>query len=230
MIIAVHQPNYIPWLGLFDKINKSDKFVCLDTVKRSRGDYLNRNIVPSNSSYAWLTVPLKTNGSLGTPIKDIQIVEQQRWKEKHLKTIKHAYSKSPYFNEFYQPLEEILFSEESSIANLNIKIIEFGMSAFQINKEILRASTLNLNTSKSDLILEICQKISATTHIFGALGRDYVDLNSFAKHGIKVVFQDFNCPQYRAGENFKPNWSFLDALFISKEYMVDYFSRNGNIV
>ena len=36
MIIAVHQPQYLPWLGYFDKMARSDLFVFLDNVQYNK--------------------------------------------------------------------------------------------------------------------------------------------------------------------------------------------------
>jgi hypothetical protein len=36
MTVAIHQPNYIPWLGFFHKMKNSDIFVLLDNVKHSK--------------------------------------------------------------------------------------------------------------------------------------------------------------------------------------------------
>ena len=47
MLVACHQPNFLPWLGFFAKLARSDRFVLLDDVqfpRTSRGTYTNRQI------------------------------------------------------------------------------------------------------------------------------------------------------------------------------------------
>ena len=36
MIITIHQPEHLPWLGLFNKMAKAEKYVVLDSVQYER--------------------------------------------------------------------------------------------------------------------------------------------------------------------------------------------------
>ncbi|MDD5348183.1 MAG: WbqC family protein, partial [Candidatus Omnitrophica bacterium] len=56
MIVSVHQPQYLPWLGFFDKIARSDCFVFLDTVQYKEREFQNRNKIRTADGWMWLTV------------------------------------------------------------------------------------------------------------------------------------------------------------------------------
>ena len=32
MVVGIHQPNYFPWMGYFDKMDNADVFILLDDV------------------------------------------------------------------------------------------------------------------------------------------------------------------------------------------------------
>ena len=58
MRITILQPSYLPWLGYFEQMSRSDKFVLLDDVQYTRRDWRNRNRVRVKKGWAWLTVPV----------------------------------------------------------------------------------------------------------------------------------------------------------------------------
>ena len=111
MIISIHQPAYLPWLGYFDKIIHSDVFVYLDTVQLEKNSYSYRNKIRTPQGSTWLTIPLKMRGHTSSTIKDVLIDNSQQWKKKHLKCIYYNYKKSPYFDELYSKLE-VLYEDE----------------------------------------------------------------------------------------------------------------------
>ena len=52
MILTGHQPTYLPWLGLFNKISNSDYFILFDTVQYLPKEWMNRNKLKSpNGSF-----------------------------------------------------------------------------------------------------------------------------------------------------------------------------------
>ena len=59
MILTAHQPTYLPWLGLFNKISYSDVFVFFDTVQYLPKEWMNRNYIRSKDEKILLTVPVK---------------------------------------------------------------------------------------------------------------------------------------------------------------------------
>ena len=74
MIVGIHQPEYLPWLGFFDKISQSDIFVMLDNVQYEKNYFQNRNRIRIQSGWAWLTVPVMTKKRSSQLIKDVRIV------------------------------------------------------------------------------------------------------------------------------------------------------------
>ena len=109
MIVSIHQPNFIPWIGFFDKINRSDQFVLLTSSKRSKSDnYLVRTKILNHSNPQYLSIPL---GSHEIAINKLIMPDDDKWKTKALNIINSSYKKTNFFHEVFSDFETLLFSE-----------------------------------------------------------------------------------------------------------------------
>ena len=97
MIVSIHQPQYLPWLGYFDKIERSDAFVFLDNVQFKKNEWQNRNKVKTDQRWQWLTIPVIHK--FGQKINEVKINNTVRWGKKHLTALLNHYSKAPFFKE-----------------------------------------------------------------------------------------------------------------------------------
>ena len=97
-IIVIHQPDFIPWIGFFDRLIKSDIFVVLDNVQYIRQGWHHRDKIKTASGSMWLTVPVKKKGRYEQLINEVEIDYSQNWQSKHLKTIHHNYGHAKYFS------------------------------------------------------------------------------------------------------------------------------------
>ena len=216
MIVAIHQPNYIPWIGLFEKIYLSDIFVFYDNVQMPKNKSLvSRNKILSNNKSIWLTVPIEKKGFKS--IANAKISDTL-WQKKHLNTIHHAYRKHHYYNEVYKELTSIFIDTNYSyIADLNIKIINLILKLLEINKvKIYRASELNLQKEGADSIYEILEMLGAKTYLSGkgAGTERHMDYNKYEKMNIDVKYCITNInhyyPNHKDGDEIL---SILDLLF-----------------
>jgi hypothetical protein len=215
MIITIHQPEHLIWLGLVDKISKADTFVILDNVQFTKNNVQNRNKIRTSKDWTWLTVPVKKH-SLSTLIKDIEIANESDWRGRHLELIRSNYAKSDHFSGYYPELEKIILSDYQFLSKLNIGLINFFLKSFEIQPQIVLASDMDLpeNNVKGGIVLEICKLLKADTYISGAGGKHYLDVSLFEKDNIKVIFQEFEHPVYKQQyEPFIPFMSSIDLLF-----------------
>src|SRR4030042_1735816 len=60
MIVAIHQPNYLPWIGYFYKMMIADCFVLFDNAQFSKGSVINRNKIKGPAGAQYITVPVRT--------------------------------------------------------------------------------------------------------------------------------------------------------------------------
>ncbi len=214
MIITIHQPEHLPWLGFFNKLSKADKFVILDSVQFEKNYFQNRNKIMVAGNAQWIGIPVLSEGHMSGTIATTKIAKQTnpKWRQKYMQTIKINYAKHPFFNEVFPILEEALSVDEDNMCEINIAIIKGFSKALGFNPEFIRSSELSVSGMKSDLILDICKEVGAATYIAGPSGRDYLDMKSFADEGIEVVFNDFNHPKYpqRKATEFIPYLSALD--------------------
>jgi hypothetical protein len=194
MIITIHQPEHLIWLGLIDKISRADIFVVFDIAPFRKNYFQNRNKIKTQNSWTWLTVPIKKH-PLKIKITDIEIsYNGQDWTEHYLGLIKANYSKAKYFNKYFPELEQIILKKHKYLADLNFELIEFILKHFKVKTKIIKASELKLPEVKggSEVVLEICKTLSADTYLSGISGKDYLDLSAFKSSGIKVKFQEFD--------------------------------------
>lgn len=232
MIITIHQPEHLPWIGFFNKMSMADVYVILDDVQYEKSNYQSRNRIMGTNGPQWINVPVKSKGALNTLIKDIEIAEQTNpnWRKKYLNTLYLSYRKYPYFDKHFAFFEELLKGSTKRLYDINEKIIFYFADILNIHPQFVRSSELTKEGKKSDLVLSICKTLEAQTYISGAGGRHYMDLGKFEEAGIDVIFQEYEHPVYmqHTNHNFEPYLSVLDLLMnVSDEEARDivYCSR-----
>ena len=217
MIVSISQPAYLPWLGYFDRLSKSDIHIVMDHVvmdKNSKTKFTNRNKIRTPNSWSWLTVPiLSKNNPKDIPINDLKIDNTSSWSNAHFKSIKFNYSNAKYFSDYENFFEEVYQNKWNNLMSLLKFTNDHLINFLGIKNEIITSSSLKPISSKSDLILELCQKVDAHEYISGPFGRDYLDLKSFENAGIKIHFHDYSHPVYdQKFKGFEPNMSIIDLL------------------
>lgn len=215
-VCAIHQPNFMPWLGYFYKIAKSDVFVILDTVDIEVGTanaITNRTRIKTVAGVQWITIPIKKGDS--KLIKDIAIDNTKRWRETILKTLLFQYKKSQNFNEFYPFVEDLLNYQTDSLSEFNVHIIESISRFMGIKTNIVIASEMkDLSNDRNMRLIDICRQNGCETYLSGNGGRKYHDEQLFAENGINVKYTDFIHPEYKQlhGE-FVQGLSAMDYIF-----------------
>lgn len=211
-IITIHQPYYLPYLGFFDKMARSDTFVILDDVQVQKNSFLNRNKIKTSNGPIWLTIP--TKGHLNQKINQVTIDDSKNWRSDHLKSIYFNYKKTKNFYKIYPKLEKIYQNKESKLAKFNFLTIDFLASELKLKPKYYFSSDLKLIGTGGMLLLEITKKLKAHKYLSGEMGKDYLQIEQFEHEGVNVEFQIFRAkPYYQLWGEFIPNLSALDYLF-----------------
>ena len=224
MIYSVHQPQYLPWLGFFDKIDKSDAFVFLDDVQYKHREFQNRNKIRTKDGWMWLSVPVLYER--GEKAKDVRIDNARDWKKGHLKSLKAWYSNAPFFDKYAPFFESCYKREWDRLCDLNVFMINFLIESFGIKKTIYFESDLKVEGVKTERIVNIGKVLKADTYISGQGGKDYLEEEKFKQSGIELRYQDFMHPIYRqqflqGNKNFLPCLSAVDLLFNEGQNSLD---------
>jgi len=214
MLVAIHQPEHLPWIGFFEKMLRADLFVLLDDVQFSKGDFQNRNRIKGAGGAQWLTVPVIQR--FPQKINEV-LVAGDNWQSKHWKTLVSCYARAAHF-ETAAPLFEDLYRRSwTRLADLNVAGIELLAHALGIETRCVRASELKVSGKKSELVLDICKTVGASGYYSGRTGSTYLDREAFQRAGVEIVVQNFNHPVYEQlfikERGFVPNLSALDLVF-----------------
>ena len=226
-ICSIHQPSYWPYLGLFDKVARSDIFVFLDDVQFVKNEFKNRNKLFTNSMKSsdparvdWLTLPVR-HGSMLQTIRDTQLVNLGPTLRKHLATVSQAYGQLPGFRGLKSELEHLyssLAGEGLSLADVNAATTRFALQKLGIGTEIFGMSSAILEKSDdpTQRLIDICKHVGADTYLAGAGGTEYMQVQEFERQGITLLWQawhPFAYPQAHSPAAFVPYLCCLDLLF-----------------
>jgi len=211
-IVTIHQPGYLPWLGFFDKMARSDIFVLLDDVQFEKNYFDNRNKIKTSQGWAWLTVPVKYR--FGQKLNEVEINNEEKWKEKHYKSLLLNYKKSPHFSDYVSFFQKIYEKKWQKLIDLNIALIKYLAKELGFKTKLIRSSELNCQGEKTERLLNICRKLKTDVYLSGKFGKNYLDEEAFRKNNIKVIYQDFQHPVYpQLYGNFIPELSIVDLIF-----------------
>lgn len=219
MILAAHQPHYLPWLGYLDKIRRADKFLIVDHVQFERRNFQNRTRIPAAATpegWRWLTVPVVQN-SREERILDKMLADDPHWRRKHVLALEQIYHRAPHYRLYAPALRSILESKWDRLVDLNIALLKFFLEAFEIRTPLSFTSEMGpIPGQKSEFVLNMCRMAGATVYLSGeGACRRYLDEAVFRAAGVEIQWQGFKHPEYARGpgEGPLPGITALDLLF-----------------
>ncbi|MBN1232131.1 MAG: WbqC family protein [Candidatus Coatesbacteria bacterium] len=208
--VTIHQPNFLPWIGYFEKIDMVDLFIILDDVQYKKNDFINRNRIRQKNSIIWLTVPVHFH--FPEEINKVLIAENEEWIEKITKTINLLYRGRPFFNDYFPEFESIMLGKWKFLCDLNIELINWFCRCLEIKTEFAKASKFNIKEQKTERLLKLLEATQATDYFCGQGARNYLKKERF--DAIKLHWQEFKHPVYDQGLTpFISHLSAVDILF-----------------
>jgi hypothetical protein len=214
----MHQPNFFPWLGFFDKIANADVFVLMDNVqfpRTSTGTWVNRVKVLVAGHEHWATAPVVRAGAGVQRIADVELDDATPWRAKLLRTIRSSYGRAPHFDMVFPVIEESLARPTRMLAELNVATITAIAERLGLDSgHFVRGTSLEATGQATDLLVSMAQAVHATAYLCGGGARGYQEDAKFTRSGIELIYQQFTHPQFRqvGSATFVPGLSIIDAL------------------
>lgn len=214
-VVVIHQPDFIPYLGFFDRLLKADIYVVFDNVQyvRSSRGWTSRDKIKTRNGEKWISVSTQ-KAPRDTAINQILLSEDERWRKDNLNLIMENYKKSSYYDEIMPYIEQLYQFRAERMMDFNLESIKLLMRLFNIEIEIVMASDLNPEGKSNELIIDIMKRLGCRKYLSGVGARDYYKAELYEDAGIEVIWQDFKHPIYpqQFGE-FIPYLSSIDLLF-----------------
>jgi hypothetical protein len=192
--VAIHQPEYFPWLGLLDKARRADVFVILDDVQFDRSSLQHRAKIAGPNGVSWLTIPYVHK--FPQRIDEMQFADP-RWATKHWKSLQAAYGRAPGWKAAAPRLEAFFTAAHPKVVDATVGSVLLLLEAFEVRPaRIVRSSELGVTGEKAELVYAICQALSATTYLSGRSGATYLDEAHMRGLGIGLDVQRFTVPDH----------------------------------
>ncbi len=216
-VVAIHQPNFLPWLGFFDKLARADVFVLLDSVqfpRTSKGTWINRVKLLVGGKPQWVTVPIVRSGGSERLIADVRIDDAQPWRKKVLRTIEMNYKRAASFDDAFPLVEELVGYDTDGLAAFNEHAIRRIADELGLDTEkIVRSSDLPADGQSTELLVSLTREAGGTAYMHGGDAYRYQEDELFAAAGLDLVDQAFQHPSYpQTAEEPVHGLSVVDAL------------------
>jgi hypothetical protein len=201
MIVAAHQPAYLPWLGYLAKIEKADVFVVMDDLQYEAQNFQNRNRIKVNNGAAWLTVPL-ARGSQADHILDKRIADQppgkEHWQRRTWRTLLLHYGRTAFWERYAPELEAVYTSSRwVRLLDLDLHLTSLLLRWLDIQRPLILASSLGLVGTKTDRIVDLCRRVGAKTYLSGSgASKGYLEVDKLEAAGVQVAWQAYAHPTY----------------------------------
>jgi len=213
---TIHQPNFFPWLGYFDKIARADIFIILDDVQfpKTGGTWSNRVKLHISGEERWVTAAIDRNYSGTRTICEMRFLVDNPWREKMLKSIESNYRRHPFFVETMTVIEPLLLNRESNIAVYNIQAITRIAQELGLDTSKFRCSSdFSAEGHSNELLCSLTTLSGCSTYMCGGGADGYQDDALFEQRGVKLQYQSFSHPRYpqQDQELCVPGLSVIDA-------------------
>ena len=216
-VVAIHQPNFFPWLGYFDKLARTDIFVLMDNVQfpKKGGSWSNRVQLIVSGQATWTTVPVVRSFHGTRMIRDIKINNSTPWREKLIKTVQMNYARAPFFDPVFSFFTNMVNNPTDSLVDYNREAIKAIAKSVDLDvSRLVIGSTMEVAGAATDLIINMTRAAGGTAYLAGGGAGGYQEDEKFAAAGIELIYQNFVHPVYPQCNTtvFVPGLSIIDAL------------------
>ena len=211
------QPYFLPYLGYFDLIRNTDRWIVFDTPQHIRHGWISRNrILHPTAGWQYILVPLQGH-SHKTAIRDILINDALPWRQRILGQLEHYRRRAPHFGRTFEFLRDGLDFQNTSLARLNVHLLQrvCGLLDIPFHPELFSEMSLDLGpiAHGGDWALRIAAALGADEYLNPSGGEALFDPAAFAGAGIRLAIRQPPCMEYRCrGYTFEPNLSIIDLL------------------
>lgn len=221
--VTINQALHLPYLGIFERMAKSDVFVFLDDVQFVKNDFYNRNRIKTEQGWQWITVPVKYR--FPQIQNEVEIDNMKNWREKNWRSIESSYEQAPFFSEYKDSFRDVYQEQKNIISDYNIDLTLYLAEKLGIKAKLVRSSELGVpkGIGATERLVEICKLFSATTYFSGKGGHNYLKEDKFSEANMQVIYQDFQHPTYpQLYGDFIPGLSIIDLLFNIGPKSIDF--------
>jgi hypothetical protein len=213
MIVAVHQPNYLPWCGFFAKMLHSDVFILLDDAQIPQGrSYVSRTRLRGGGTDRWYSVPVSSR--TGELINTVRMADPKSL-GKQLRGLEHDYRKAASFASVFPVIEAAFADPPERLAPFNERLIRAVADLLGIETRIVRASDQGVATTGDQRLVDLVRGVGGETYLSGQGGNNYQKPETFEAAGVTLDVRQYSPIAYEApGYSFIPGLSILDALLI----------------
>lgn len=216
-LVAIHQPNFLPWLGYFDKIRRADVFIVLDDAQfqKTGATWSNRVQLLIAGAPAWITMPIVRAYHGTRTISEMEIDDRSPWRDKLLRTIDLNYRRTPHFGTVYPWLASLVKLQTKSLVEYNLHAIRETLDAIGLtSKTLVLSSGLSVQTRATDRLIELVRAVGGDAYLAGGGAQGYQEDRLFGEAGLELVNQAFQHPVYRQHNSptFVPGLSIVDGL------------------
>ena len=214
MIVATHQPIFLPWPGFFFKASRADTLVLLDQVQFPLGrGWLTRNRLKCDKGELWLRVPVWKRGRGKQFIRAVELCQETDWQRKHLMSLRQQYAHAPYVDDYLPNIESAYERTHQRLIDLNVDLIDCLWDALGLRSKKVLQSELGITGSGTDLLVSVCRALSTDTYLSFQPVEKYLDIDKFSSNGIELDFARFHPPVYpQLWGDFRYNLSTLDLI------------------
>jgi hypothetical protein len=218
-ICAIHQPNFFPWCGFFDKIKKADIFIFLDEVAYPKsgsgsGSWCNRVKLLNSGQPSWYGMPIQKVSGVQL-INKVLFSNKEFQSSKFKKSLLHNYQKAPFYPEVMDQIQDLIDYPSPFLAEYNIHAITKIAHLLGLKTQFIRQSELSHTSHATELLIELIKQVGGSTYLCGGGTQGYQEDALFAEHGIQLRYQQYDPHQdvYKINQDTEVGLSILHFLF-----------------
>lgn len=210
------QPYFLPYIGYFQLIATTDKFVIYDNIKYTKKGWINRNRFLLNGKDVTFSIPLSKNSD-SLDVRDRHISPEYQ-RVKLTRQLQAAYRRAPQFDNVFPELTTIINYDSNNLFEYIRHSVERLCRLFCIETQFIISSHVPIDHSlkKQDKVLALCAWLGASQYINTIGGAELYSRERFQTAGVDLKFIKTKPIIYPQFSNiFIENLSVIDVLMFN---------------